>query len=130
MKFGHATAALVVGELCSSKRQQNALSAAIKEYGALRRTIHAAQFLSDETYRRKIALQLNKGENLHALRRDLFYASEGAIRHRNPEQQTAQAWCLTIATNAIVTWIGENYGRAIAEMRRRQPRVVDEDASW
>jgi TnpA family transposase len=29
---------------------------------------------------------LNKGENLHALRRDLFYASEGAIRHRNPEQ--------------------------------------------
>ena len=44
----HATAALVVGKLCSSKRQQNALSAAIKEYGALRRTIHAAQFLSDE----------------------------------------------------------------------------------
>src|SRR5450631_954665 len=61
VKFGHATAALVVGKLRSSKRQQNALSAAIKEYGALRRTIHAAQFLSDETYRRKIARQLNKG---------------------------------------------------------------------
>ena len=28
---GHATAALVVGKLCSSKRQQNALTAAIKE---------------------------------------------------------------------------------------------------
>ena len=50
--------------------------------------------LSDETYRRKIARQLNKGENLHALRRDLFYASEGAIRHHNPEQQTEQAWGL------------------------------------
>ncbi len=36
-KGGHATAALVVGKLCSSKRQQNALAAAIKEYGALRR---------------------------------------------------------------------------------------------
>jgi TnpA family transposase len=34
---------------------------------------------------------LNKGENLRALRRDLFYASEGAIRHHNPEQQTEQA---------------------------------------
>jgi TnpA family transposase len=126
VKFGHATAALVVGKLCSSKRQQNALSAAIKEYGALRRTIHAAQFLSDETYRRKIARQLNKGENLHALRRDLFYASEGAIRHRNPEQQTEQAWCLTIATNAIVTWISEYYGRAIAEMRAGGHLVQDE----
>ena len=126
VKFGHATAALVVGKLCSSKRQQNALSAAIKEYGALRRTIHAAQFLSDETYRRKIARQLNKGENLHALRRDLFYASEGAIRHRNPEQQTEQAWCLTIATNAIVTWISEYYGRAIAEMRAGGHLIQDE----
>jgi TnpA family transposase len=28
---GHATAALVVGKLCSSKRQQTALTAAIKE---------------------------------------------------------------------------------------------------
>jgi TnpA family transposase len=40
--YGHATAALVVGKLCSSKRQQNALISAIKEYGALRRTIYAA----------------------------------------------------------------------------------------
>jgi TnpA family transposase len=33
---GHATAALVVGKLCSSKRQQKALTSAIKEHGALR----------------------------------------------------------------------------------------------
>jgi hypothetical protein len=39
---GRATAALVVGKLCSSKRQQNALTSAIKEYGALRRTVYAA----------------------------------------------------------------------------------------
>jgi len=71
---GHATAALVVGKLCSSKRQQNALTSAIKEYGALRRTVYAARYLADETYRRRIARQLNKGENLHALRRSLAYA--------------------------------------------------------
>jgi hypothetical protein len=79
VKGGHATAALVVGELCSSKRQQNALAAAIKEYGALRRTIYAARYLADETYRRRISRQLNKGENLHALKRSLAYAGEGAV---------------------------------------------------
>jgi hypothetical protein len=42
VKGGHATAALVVGKLCSSKRQQNALASAIKEYGPLRRTVYAA----------------------------------------------------------------------------------------
>jgi hypothetical protein len=42
VKGGHATVALVVDKLCSSRRQQNALAAAIKEYGALRRTVYAA----------------------------------------------------------------------------------------
>ena len=54
VKGGHATAALVVGKLCSSKRQQNALASAIKEYGALRRTVYAARYLADETYRQRI----------------------------------------------------------------------------
>lgn len=34
VKGGHATAAMVVGKLCSSKRQQSALTSAIKEYRA------------------------------------------------------------------------------------------------
>ena len=54
VKGGHASAALVVGKLCSSKRQQNALASAIKEYGALRRTVYAARYLADETYRRRM----------------------------------------------------------------------------
>jgi TnpA family transposase len=33
---------------------QNALAAALKEYGALRRTIYAARYLADPAYRRKI----------------------------------------------------------------------------
>ena len=79
VKGGHATAALVVGKLCSSRRQQNALAAAIKEYDALRRSVYAAlRYLADEACRRRIARQLNKGENLHALWRSLAYAGEGA----------------------------------------------------
>ena len=59
--------------------RQNTLAAALKEWGTLRRTIHAARYLSDPAYRRKIARQLNKGESLHALRRDLHYAQQGTI---------------------------------------------------
>ena len=56
------------GKLSRSDRQQNAFAAALKEWGALCRTIYAARYLTDETYRRKISRQLNKGESLHALR--------------------------------------------------------------
>ncbi|WP_369028009.1 Tn3 family transposase, partial [Nocardia farcinica] len=61
LKFGHATASLLVGKLSASGRQ-NTLATALKEYGAVRRTVYAARYLSDPDYRRKISRQLNKGE--------------------------------------------------------------------
>jgi TnpA family transposase len=125
LKFGHATASLLVGKLSASGRQ-NALAAALKEYGALRRTIYAARYLADPTYRRKISRQLNKGESLHALKRDLLYAHEGTVRARHIEAQTEQAWCLTLVTNAVVTWSTEYYGLAVDSMRAAGRRIDDE----
>jgi hypothetical protein len=125
VKGGHATGALVVGKLCSSRRQQNALAAAIKEYGALRRTVYAARYLVDETYRRRIGRQLNKGENVHSLKRMLAYAGEGAIRRRHHEEQAEQMWCLTLATNAVVTWTTEYNGLAVTALRRSGRDIDD-----
>jgi TnpA family transposase len=125
LKFGHATASLIVGKLSASSRQ-NALAAALKEYGALRRTIYAARYLSDPAYRRRISRQLNKGEALHALKRDLLYAHEGTVRVRHLEAQTEQAWCLTLVTNAVVAWTTEYYGLAVESMRSSGRRVDDE----
>lgn len=45
LKFGHATASLLVGKLTASGRQ-NALAAALKEYGAMRRTLYACRYLT------------------------------------------------------------------------------------
>ena len=123
---GHATAALVVGKLCSSKKQQNALTTAMKEYGMLRRTIYAARYLSDESYRRRIGRQLNKGENIHTLQRNLAHAHEGTIRRRHPGQQSEQMWCLTLATNAIVCWMTEYHGLAVTALRDTGRQVDDE----
>ena len=79
----------------------------VKEWGMLRRTIHAARYLSDPAYRRKIARQLNKGESLHALRRDLHYAQQGTIGKPHLADQAEQAWCLTVLTNSVITWTTE-----------------------
>ncbi|MFI6701898.1 Tn3 family transposase [Streptomyces sp. NPDC050509] len=96
---------------------QNAPAAALKEYGAIRRTIYAPKYLSDEGCRRRIARRLNKGESLHALRRRLHYAREGKVTRRRPEQQNEQAWCLTVVTNAVVCWHTEYMGQAVGELR-------------
>ncbi len=125
LKYGHVTASLIVGKLSRADRQ-NTLAAALKEYGALRRTIYAARYLSREDYRRKISRQLNKGESIHALRRDVFYAHKGTIRRRHLQQQTEQAWCLTLTTNAVITWMTEYLGLAVDQLRG-QGRRVDEE---
>ena len=124
LKFGHTTASLVVGKL-SASGPQNTLAAALKEYGLLRRTIYAARYLSDPAYRRRITRQLNKGETLHALRRDLCYAHEGKLRHRHHEDQSEQALCLTVVTNAIVAWTTEYLGLAVAELTAGGRQIDD-----
>nr|WP_165977471.1 Tn3 family transposase [Nonomuraea diastatica] len=116
LKYGQATASLIVGKWSAASRQ-NTLAAALKEWGMLRRTVHLAKYLSDPAFRRKISRQLNKGESLHALRRDLHYAQQGTITRPHLEQQTEQAWCLTLLTNSVVAWTTEYYSRAVLELR-------------
>jgi TnpA family transposase len=82
LKYGHTTASLVVGKLHASSRR-SATAQALVEFGGLQRTVYALRYLADEAYRRRIARQLNKGESLHSLRRDLFFAHEGSVRRRH-----------------------------------------------
>ncbi|MGK5553794.1 Tn3 family transposase [Actinomadura kijaniata] len=129
LKFGEATASLIVGKWSAASRQ-NTLAAALKEWGRMRRTIHAARYLSDPLYRRRISRQLNKGESLHALRRDLHYAQQGTIVRPHLQDQTEQAWCLTLLTNSVITWTTEYYGMAIGELRAQGRDVPDELLSF
>ncbi|MGF6884339.1 hypothetical protein ABIA39_005574 [Nocardia sp. GAS34] len=64
--------------------------------------------------------------SIHALKRGLIYAHEGAFRAHHLEAQTEQAWCLTLATDAVIAWTTEYYGLAVERMRR-QGRRIDAD---
>ncbi|WP_179118338.1 Tn3 family transposase [Saccharothrix sp. ALI-22-I] len=122
LKYGHATASLVVGKLHAASRR-SALAQALVEFGGLQRTLYALRYLADETYRRRITRQLNKGETLHSLRRDLFFAHEGTVRRRMHEQQTEQALCLSLAVNAIITWNTAYLELALDRLSQRRGRI-------
>lgn len=101
LKYGHTSASLVVAKLHAAGRRSK-LAGALVEYGGLVRAVFALRYLADEAYRRRIGRQLNKGESLHSLRRDLFFAHDGAVRRRQREAQTGQAMCLSLVVNAII----------------------------
>ena len=73
--------------------------------------------IADEELRGRIGRQLNKGEQLHALRRAIFYANEGQVRQRTPDQQSEQALCLSIVVNAIIAWNTVYTARVLDELR-------------
>ena len=52
----------------------------LQEYGRLVRTVYLSRYVADEELRRRVRRQLNKAENLQALRRDLFFARQGHVR--------------------------------------------------
>lgn len=126
LKQGYVTASLLISKLQSSL-QKNALTKALQEYGKLNETIFILKYLQSPEYQKKITVQLNKGEALHALRRDVFIANEGKIRKRHHEDQLNQAACLNLVVNAITVWNTVYMQATIEELKNEGYEIKDED---
>ena len=123
-KQGYVTASLLISKLQSPK-QKNALIKAIQEYSKLNETIFILKFLPSPEYQKKITVQFNKGEALHALCHDVFIANKGKIRKRLHEDQLNQAACLNLVVNAITVW-NTNYMQAILEQLKSEGYEIKE----
>ena len=124
IRHGHEPASLLVARLQGSARQNN-LTRAIQEYGRLVKTVSILRYLHDNQHRRRIHTQLNKGESLHALRRLIFFANQGEIRRRHPDDQDVQGECLTLITNAVIVWNTAYIAHAIDQMQRTGTHIDD-----
>jgi hypothetical protein len=96
-------------------------------YRQLVKSIHIVRFLDSPEYRRRTGVQLNKGESLHDLRRFVFFANEGEIRRAQHEDQSVQALCLNLVTNAVITWNTVYMAQALDTLRGDGFPVADED---
>jgi TnpA family transposase len=116
LRHGWAPASLLLARLQAGSRR-NPLAQALQEYGRLVKTNFILAWLADQELRARIGRQLNKGEQLHALRRAIFYANQGHSRQRTPDQQAEQALCLAIVVNATITWNTRYTQRVLDELR-------------
>jgi hypothetical protein len=93
LELGWVTASLFLGKLQAQPRQR-ALTEALQDYGRLVKTIVLLRNLENEAYRRRMNLQLSKGEVLHALRQ--FLGSNATSLKLRPGH-TASAYRRTFA---------------------------------
>lgn len=81
LKSGWVTSSLLISKLQGYPRQHH-LTALLQEYGKLVKTTFILRYLQSQPLRRRIHAQLNKGEQLHALRAWIWFGGDGHLRRK------------------------------------------------
>src|SRR2546429_7101450 len=100
---------------------------AIGEVGRIAKTLHLLAYIDDEAYRRRILVQLNRGETRHTLARHVFHGQKGELRQRYREGQEDQLRALGLVVNMIVLWNTWYIQDALDELRSNGQEVRPED---
>jgi TnpA family transposase len=125
LQRGHTTASIALKRLISFG-PKNKFYRANRELGRIFKTEFILQYLSDSALRRRVQRGLLKGEQLHALARNVHYGRLGKHHARDFQQQMSSASCLVLILACIVYWQAKTIGQILFE---NDPEQYGIDAS-
>ena len=128
LKLGAIGASELIRSLLKSDRPSS-LTQAIAHLGRIPKTVHLLTYLDDESYRRRILAQLNRGEGRHVIARKICHGQRGEIRKRYREGQEDQLSALGLVTNAVVLWNTLYIEAALEQLRSDGYEVRPEDVA-
>ena len=128
LKLGTVPAAGLIRTLQTRDRPTR-LARALEELGRLVKTLYLLRFIDDETYRRRILVQLNRGEGRHQLARVVFHGKRGELRQRYRDGQEDQLGALGLVVNVIVLWNTIYMDAALNQLRAEGYDVRNEDVA-
>ncbi|WP_439566251.1 transposase, partial [Gloeocapsopsis crepidinum] len=105
----------------------SSLSKAIGKLGRIAKTLYLLAYIDDETYRRRILTQINRGEGRHSLARATFHGQRGEVRQRYREGQENQLGALGLVINIMVLWNTSYLDTALKHLRYQGYEVKQED---
>lgn len=128
LKLGTVGASEIMRTLQRGKKPST-LAKAIGELGRISKTLYLLNYMDDEAYRRRILVQLNRGEGRHSLARAVFYGRKGEVRQRYREGQEEQLGALGLVVNAIVLWNTYYMDAALNHLKEQQMVINPEDVA-
>jgi TnpA family transposase len=108
LESGHATASTALKRL-AAYTGKNHFYRANRELGRILKTEYILQFLSDPVTRQRVRRGLLKGEEMHALARQVAYGKQGKITARELEEQRNTSSCLTLIMACIIYWQAKDW---------------------
>jgi TnpA family transposase len=126
LKLGTVTASEFVRTLQALQRTST-LAGALASVGRVAKSLFLLSYADDETYRRRILVQLNRHEKRHNVARKIFYGQRGEVRKRYREGQEDQLGALGLVVNALALWTSFYLDRAVEHLRKQGEEVREED---
>jgi TnpA family transposase len=126
LKVGTVSASELMRTLHSGS-QASTLAKAIGELGRVAKTLYLLAYIDDETYRRRILTQLNRGECRHSLARVTFHGQRGEVRQRYREGQEDQLGALGLVVNVLVLWNTSYMDAALTHLHNQGVEVKESD---
>jgi len=105
------------------------LGRAVAEFGRVEKTLYLLAYIQDEVYRRRILVQLNRGEGRHAVARAIFHGKKGELRQHYREGMEDQLGALGLVVNAVVLWNTRYLQAALAQEQPVGPASLPEEAA-
>ena len=124
LKLGKLSTSDLMRTLQASK---NALAKAIAEVGRIAKTFYLLHYIDDASYRRRILIQLLRGEQRHRLARAVFHGRKGEVRQKYREGQEDQLGALGLVVNMLVLWNTLYMNKAVEHLGAVGMEIRDED---
>jgi TnpA family transposase len=130
LKLGMVSASEFIRSLyAGGGNRSSTLARAIAELGRIPKTLHLLNSVNDDTYRRRILVQLNRGEGRHSLGRVIFHGNRGELRQKYREGQEDQLGALGLVLNMVVLWNTRYIQVALNQLRSEGAEVKAEDVA-
>jgi TnpA family transposase len=113
--------------MLQTRERPTPLARALEELGRIIKSLYLLAYLDDAAYRRRILVQLNRGEGRHQLARVVFHGKRGELRQPYREGQEDQLGALGLVVNAIILWNTIYMDAVIKHLRQQGFAVRDED---
>jgi TnpA family transposase len=128
LKLGKVRATAVMRTL-QRAGSLSGLGRAVAELGRVEKTLYLLAYVQDEAYRRRILVQLNRGEGRHALARAVFHGKKGELRQRYREGMEDQLGALGLVVNALVLWNTRYLQQALEQWQETEEALHPADVA-
>jgi TnpA family transposase len=119
----HTTSSQLIRALRSHTRHPATLARALQHIGRAPKTIHLLDYCNDEHFRRRVLVQLNRGEGRAGLARDVCRGRRGELRQPYRQGQEEQLNALGLIVNSIVLYNTIYTQRALDHITTRPQRL-------